>query len=315
MTDAPTPRRVFVSHASEDKAFVIPLATRLRADGVEAWVDTWEILAGDSLADRIFEQGIANCDVFLIVLSTLSVTKPWVREELNAGFALRVEKATRLMAVRLDDCEVPVVLKSRLWIDMSREGDNDDDYRRLLNAIHLRHERPPLGPDPFADVSTVDPKQTPDEATVMRLFLSEALAGDPRKGFSPTEIASKCGLSIASVREAVEVLESDRDLGVTRFAGGHFHAALTASGWLRHAAMVGIDATEDARRILAQVASSGPSHGQELVSSTGLSRSRVILGIGVAEMLGYVQSIRALGSDPTGLYHVTVTGTGKKALR
>ena len=308
-------RRVFVSHASEDKPFVIPLATRLRADGVDAWVDRWEILIGDSLVDRIFEEGLATCDAFLIVLSQIFVQKQWVREELNAAFAMRIEKSTRLIAVRLDQCEVPHVLKSRKWTDMARDGENDAAYRDLLNAIHLKHERPPLGPDPFAEVSTADPTQTPDEAIVMRLFVSEALAGDPRKGLNPEKIASKCGLPIPAVLEAVQVLESDRDLEVQRFAGGRFHALLTPSGWLRHAAMAGIDAKEDAHRILAQVACSGSSHGHELVSSTGLSRSRVILGVRLGEMLGYLRSIRALGSDPMGIFHVTATGTGKKALR
>lgn len=310
-----TARRVFISHASEDKSFVLPLAKRLRSDGVDAWVDYWEILPGDGLTQKIFDEGIKDCEAFVVVLSTLSVVKPWVREELDAAFAMRIERSTRLIAVRLDDCEVPVVLKSRLWIDMSRDGENEAAYRRLLNAIHIKHDRPPLGADPFADVSTVDSKQTPDEAIVMRLFLSDALAGDPRKGLSPTYIASKCELSIPAVLEAVEVLESDRDLDVQRFKSGDFHAVVTPSGWQRHAALVGVDADEDARVILAAVASSGASNGETLMESTGLSASRVVLGVRLAEALGHVQVVRVLGPGVLGIARVMATGAGKKALR
>jgi hypothetical protein len=47
MTDS-TPH-VFISHASEDKdRFVLRFAERLRSNGVNAWVDIWEVLSGDS---------------------------------------------------------------------------------------------------------------------------------------------------------------------------------------------------------------------------------------------------------------------------
>ena len=53
MTAAP---KVFISHASEDKdRFVLGLATKLRDSGVDAWLDKWEMLPGDSLVDKIFE--------------------------------------------------------------------------------------------------------------------------------------------------------------------------------------------------------------------------------------------------------------------
>ena len=53
--------KVFVSHASEDKErFVLAFAAKLRAQGVDAWVDRWEMLPGDSLVDKLFEEGLRN---------------------------------------------------------------------------------------------------------------------------------------------------------------------------------------------------------------------------------------------------------------
>ncbi len=72
--------KVFLSHASEDKQrFVLPFATSLRAKGVDVWLDKWEILPGDSLVDRLFEEGLKNAQAVLIVVSAVSVEKPWVR--------------------------------------------------------------------------------------------------------------------------------------------------------------------------------------------------------------------------------------------
>ncbi len=61
--------KVFLSHASEDKErFVINLAIKLRSKGVAVWLDKWEILTGDSLIDKIFEEGIKKAQAFVIVL-------------------------------------------------------------------------------------------------------------------------------------------------------------------------------------------------------------------------------------------------------
>lgn len=70
MPDTP---RAFISHASEDKSgFVIEFATKLRAAGVDAWVDFWAIRAGDSLVGKIFSQGIDEADVFIVASSTVA---------------------------------------------------------------------------------------------------------------------------------------------------------------------------------------------------------------------------------------------------
>ena len=60
--------KVFISHAREDKErFVIDFASKLRANGVDAWLDKWEMLPGDSLVDKIFEEGIKEADSFIII--------------------------------------------------------------------------------------------------------------------------------------------------------------------------------------------------------------------------------------------------------
>jgi hypothetical protein len=69
--------KVFLSHASEDKErFVIPFATSLRQIGIEVWLDKWEILPGDSLVDKLFEEGLKEADAFLVVVSAASISKP-----------------------------------------------------------------------------------------------------------------------------------------------------------------------------------------------------------------------------------------------
>jgi hypothetical protein len=70
--------KAFVSHSTQDHAFVEKLATDLRANGVEAWYSGWEIKPGDSIRTKI-EEGLTGCEQFIIVLSKNSINRPWVK--------------------------------------------------------------------------------------------------------------------------------------------------------------------------------------------------------------------------------------------
>ena len=96
--------KVFVSHASEDKErFVLDFAKKLRSVGIDAWLDKWEMLPGDSLVDKIFEEGIKEADSFIVVLSINSINKPWVREELNTAKVKRISDKTKIIPIVLDN--------------------------------------------------------------------------------------------------------------------------------------------------------------------------------------------------------------------
>lgn len=146
MTKVP---KAFISHASEDKErFAKPFAERLRANGVDAWLDEWEIKPGDSLVDKIFEEGISQADEFIIILSKASVEKKWVREELNSGVVHRIEKSCRIIPIVLDDCEIPAAIKHLLWVKIKNLANFDSEFTEIVNTIHGVSKKPPLGQPP-----------------------------------------------------------------------------------------------------------------------------------------------------------------------
>jgi hypothetical protein len=143
------PPKVFLSHASEDKErFVNLFAEKLIANGVNAWIDKWEMLPGDSLVDKIFEEGIKNAQAMIIVLSKYSVNKKWVREELNAGMVKKIDGATKLIPVVIDDCEVPEALKSTVWEKIKDINSYDEEFQRILASIFGTSLKPPIGTPP-----------------------------------------------------------------------------------------------------------------------------------------------------------------------
>ena len=143
MTEAATPR-VFISHGSEDKdRFVLGFATQLLERGIDAWIDQWEIVLGDSLVQRIFSIGIAGADAFIVILSSTSVNKSWVQAELDAAVVRNIEDNTRLIVIRLDDVEVPTALREEVdndprprFLRRRGAGGHQRDLRQLHEAPH-----------------------------------------------------------------------------------------------------------------------------------------------------------------------------------
>lgn len=141
--------KVFICHASEDKEkFVLKFTEKLREKGVDAWVDVWEMLPGDSLIDKIFEEGIKNAQAIIVVLSNYSVNKPWVKEELNVSIVKKINEKCRLIPIVIDDCEIPESLKSTVWEKITDLNNYENEFKRILSSIFGQYNKPPLGTKP-----------------------------------------------------------------------------------------------------------------------------------------------------------------------
>lgn len=114
---------------------------------MDAWVDQWEIKAGESFVDRIFEFGIKEALVFIVVLSSTSVAKPWVRDELDAGVMRRISGQAKVIPIVLDYVEVPVSLQHTLYLSVPKDG-LDKVIEKALHSIFEVDNRPPLGLPP-----------------------------------------------------------------------------------------------------------------------------------------------------------------------
>lgn len=207
-----TAPRVFLSHASEDKErFVIPFAEALRQRGVDAWLDQWEMMPGDSLVDKVFEDGIAQATVVIIVLSETSVAKPWVRQELNVAVVKRIEEGTKLIPIVLDRCPVPTSLKSTLWQGVPDPNDFATCLERVVDAIFGHSRKPPIGaPAPYlapgllsiAGLSAADSLLL---SVLYEQFLTLGLCmGDP---LTVLDAMSKAGVEPDMTAESLAILE------------------------------------------------------------------------------------------------------------
>jgi hypothetical protein len=219
------PPRVFVSHASEDKErFVNRFAERLRENGVDAWLDKWEMLPGDSLVDKIFEDGLKGAQAVIVVLSRASAEKPWVREELNAAFVKRVNTGSKLIPVVIDDCTVPEALQSTLWQRIENLESYQASFDRILAAIFGTSDKPPVGTPPAytPHLTQTIGGLTKIDSLVLRLACEEAVAKES-DFIEPEELYVKDGkplLPEAELSDAIDVLEQQYLVRAHRTIGG-----------------------------------------------------------------------------------------------
>lgn len=215
--DKPAPK-VFISHASDDKdRFVRTFAASLRERGVDAWVDEWEIYPGDSLVDKIFEEGLKAANAVIIILSRNSVDKPWVREELNAGVVNRINRGGRLIPVILDDADVPEVLRSTVWVSIHDLGSYDRELDRIVSAIFDHRPKPPLGPPPSYTSSAVAtlPGLSAVDTHVFRAFGEKAIEDDFDFVVQTEDVwhvVEKLSISREDFEDSLQVLEQHGDL-------------------------------------------------------------------------------------------------------
>lgn len=168
-----TAPRVFISYSHdspEHKAWVLQLATDLRAAGIDASIDQWDLAPGQDVASFMHD-GISHADRVLLIC-----TEPYVRKaesgQGGVGYerlivtaevidSIETKKFVPIVRANEGENKVPRHLGPRLYIDFT----NDHDYRQALEQ--LRREllgapatpKPPLGENPFSALIplTVEP--------------------------------------------------------------------------------------------------------------------------------------------------------------
>jgi hypothetical protein len=126
--------KVFLSFGWEDRDLAGRVADALQRNGISTWWSEWEIKAGDSLRRKI-DQGIGDCTHFIALLTPTSISRPWVQEEMDAGFVQKVGRGATFIGLRhgLEASRLPPLLAGSL----SPEIDQDlSQIQQLINDLH-----------------------------------------------------------------------------------------------------------------------------------------------------------------------------------
>lgn len=260
MPDSP---KAFISHASEDKErFVTEFATRLRAAGVNAWVDEWEIRAGDSLVDKVFAHGIDNADVFIVVLSSTSTAKPWVAEELDAGVIRRIQKGTRIIPVLIDDVVVPPALQHLRYSSLASLG-LQGVVADIAGTIFGSDVAPPLGAPPGYSRRIPKLLTDPVDDAVISATVEMILENGPGS-VGATQLLERLpdlDLTNELVEEAISSLAEQGLVEVSRSFAGTSITRLRPRVWLAVRGEQGVDVDGLHDKLLVHFVNRGSSDG------------------------------------------------------
>lgn len=161
--------KVFItySHDSiEHKKWVLELAIRLRNNGIDAILDQFELKPGDDLP-YFMETNLESADRVIMVCSERYVEKA-NKGEGGVGYEKMILTSTLLK--KIDENKIiplikqngssllPTFLKSKLYINFSKQDDYEFSFDELIRTIHKSpiFVKPPVGNNPF--------KEIPDES-------------------------------------------------------------------------------------------------------------------------------------------------------
>jgi hypothetical protein len=152
--------KIFLCHASDDKAEVKDLYDLLAKRGADPWLDTEKLLPGQDWNFEI-SKALDDADVILICLSKKSVGKEgYVQKEMRLALdhALEMpEGRIFLIPARLEECELPYKIKSYQWVDLF----TPDGMDKLMKSLNLRASQVRAQPLPTDGSTPVAKKPAP----------------------------------------------------------------------------------------------------------------------------------------------------------
>ena len=83
--------KLFISHSSQDDAFVSELRSALALHDADGWIDSREMRGGDPLWDEILT-GIEGASAYAVVVSPNAFQSDWVGEELAHAMTVQKER-------------------------------------------------------------------------------------------------------------------------------------------------------------------------------------------------------------------------------
>ena len=138
--------RIFLCHASEDKAQVREVYRQLKDLGFEPWLDEVDILPGQNWNYEI-EQALENSDFVMVFLSTRSVKKiGYVQREFKRALEHSEEMPEgfiHTIPVKLDECSAPRQFRHHQWVKLYEDGAFDRVVAAIRHGLEERGEPVP----------------------------------------------------------------------------------------------------------------------------------------------------------------------------
>lgn len=223
---------LFISYSSKDKVFVHKLANDLKQRGLNIWLDSWEMLPGDRLRDRINE-AINKSNFILVVLTPNSINSSWVQVELDSAMIRELEKkqvvVIPILFGDIKSSDMPSDLKGKLYLNFNSSSDYDDNIELILKRFSICDRVPSYEFELLLSKNVIELLDTKGERTLytkrtVLKVLAEKMVFNYSEYYSDGTIDSfevKSG-SITSINRTLGKLEVINDFGRELLEGETF---------------------------------------------------------------------------------------------
>ncbi|HAS6231978.1 toll/interleukin-1 receptor domain-containing protein [Vibrio vulnificus] len=157
--------KVFISYSHDDqehKLWVLQLAHRLRNSGVDAILDQFRLGLGSDLSS-FMEHSIDESDRIIMVCTDNYVKKAdsgkggvgYEKMIITSEYMRKIDSTKVIPLIKQNGShDVPMFLKTKLFVDFSKTDEYEVAFDELLREIHgvPLFSEPPVGNNPFESV-------------------------------------------------------------------------------------------------------------------------------------------------------------------
>ena len=299
------PPKCFISYSNLDRPVAERLADKLNSRGLDVWLDTLQILPGDSLVQKIFEEGLKDCQLFIVLLSPNSIKSEWVKQELDVALINKLKRITRVIPVIVDDCEIPVALRSIVWIDLKDGIDRAADL--IANAAFRKEPLKENAEPPNFIQRAVSPRAgLSQEAATVGAFIASKVSTSryPNPFIEGPQIQEGTKLLAELINDAVDELAANGLVKVHKFLGtapfdfGMVEPTYTLVYTFADYIEGEIKPQSDVRQVAAVIASLKETNGNGIAERLHFEPNRINFAISYLRDYGIIETLDELGTAP-----------------
>jgi hypothetical protein len=314
--------KCFISYSHADRPVAERLTNELGSRGLQVWLDALQIRPGDSLVEKIFEEGLKDCDLFLILLSKVSVTSPWVRQELDIALLNRLKKITRVIPVLVEECEIPVALRALRWLNLN-EGLTRAADLIAATAFDATAPPAPTSPPEFVKRAVKPRAGLSQEAATVAGFLARTVSTKDLMSHDVDGHAISEGTALPAelINDAVDELRANGLVRVHKFLGTApyefglveptYALAYTFPDYIDGE----IQPQADVAQVAAAIASLGEADGRQLSEHLKFEPNRINFAVEYLRDYGLIETRDYLGTAPFSFGRAVATRATRQLVR
>jgi hypothetical protein len=154
----------FVSYTGADRAWAEWVAWQLEQARYSVIVQAWDFEPGDNFVARM-RDALEQADRTLALVSAAYLASPYCTDEWTGAFLHDPDGRNRLLQVRIEDCELPRLLRTLVYIDLVGLP-RQQARAQLLAGVRRGRRKPPAEPpfphDPAGGDGPRFPGQAPE---------------------------------------------------------------------------------------------------------------------------------------------------------